>query len=124
MNNTFKIKSLKIPVCLLVSSVLYLLVIIASRNIPMFWDMGNISWASNLIYDSHFKTFIFPNADIDQGAVPLYSGYVAFLWLIFGKSLFVSHLAILPFVIGTLHYLLRFIWQVSTLYFVFFFCLE
>jgi hypothetical protein len=69
----------------------------------MFWDMSNISWASNLIYDSHFTTFIFPNADVDQGAVPIYSGYVAFLWLIFGKSLFVSHLAILPFVIGTLY---------------------
>lgn len=88
----------------------------------MFWDMSNISWLSNLIYDTNFTAFIFPNSDIDQGAVPLYSTYLAFMWLVFGKSLFVCHLAILPFVIGILfqfHKLsLRFIHK-NQLYFAF-----
>lgn len=107
MNKIINTISKKIPVPILVFSVLYLLLIILSRNIPMFWDMSNVSWAGNLIYDSHFTTFIFPNADIDQGAVPLYSTYLALLWVLFGKSLFVSHLAVFPFIVGVLFQLYK-----------------
>lgn len=91
---------MKIPVQVLVFSFLSLLLTIISRTIPMFWDMSNITWAGDLIYDSNFGSFIFPNADIDQGAAPVYSTYLALLWKLFGRSLAVSHYAIAPFVIG------------------------
>ncbi|HNW97012.1 MAG TPA: hypothetical protein PKK00_01210 [Bacteroidales bacterium] len=100
MNNTLKSESNKIPSIVIIFSFLYFFVILISLNIPMFWDMANISWLSNLIYDNHFSNFIFPDVDTDQGAMPLYSVYIAVLWKIFGKSLWVCHAAILPFVIG------------------------
>jgi hypothetical protein len=99
MSTLFKLYFSKIPVPVLVFSVLYLLLIIISRDIPMFWDMCNTSWLSNLIYDNHFTNFIFP--ENDAGAVgAVYSTYLAALWIIFGRSLLVSHMAVLPFVIG------------------------
>lgn len=73
-----------------------------SINIPMFWDMNYIAWISNLIYDNHFSAFIFPVID-GNGAMPLYSLYLAALWAVFGKSLLISHLAVLPFVIGMVY---------------------
>ncbi len=96
-------RKLKIPVALLVFSFIYILIIILSCDIPMFWDMSYITRISNLIYDNHFTAFIFP--ETDNGATPLYSIYIAVAWALFGKSLFVSHLAILPFVIGMVYQL-------------------
>ena len=101
----FMLKKLKILVALLVFSVIYTLIIIIFRDIPMFWDMSYISQISNLIYDNHFTSFIF--SVTDNGATPIYSIYLASLWAVFGKSLLVSHLAILPFVIGMLYQLYK-----------------
>jgi hypothetical protein len=67
----------------------------------MFWDMGYVSRVSNFIYDTHFSSIIFPATD--NGTPPLYSLYLATLWIVFGKSLLVCHLAILPFVIGVIY---------------------
>jgi hypothetical protein len=68
----------------------------------MFWDMSYISKIGNLIYDNHFSSIIFTG--VDNGTPPLYSIYLAILWTVFGKSLFISHIAILPFSIGIIYY--------------------
>lgn len=101
MNNILNTLSKKIPVPVLVFSLLYLLIIIASSSIPMFWDMNYMSQISNMIYDSNFS--IFYSDALDNGSSPLYSIYIAGIWSIFGRSLFITHLAIFPFVAGIVY---------------------
>jgi len=67
----------------------------------MFWDMGYVVRISNLIYENNFSSVIFAHAD--NGTPPVYSLYLASLWVVIGKSLFACHLAILPFVIAMVH---------------------
>lgn len=67
----------------------------------MFWDMVYVTKTANLIYDCNFSAVIFPGAD--NGAPPLYSIYIAGLWTVFGKSLLICHIAVLPFVLGLLY---------------------
>ena len=102
MNNIFKSAFYKSHTAFLIFLFCYLVIFLLCIKVPMFWDMSYISRISNLIYDNHFSIFIFDVTD--NGATPIYSIYVAILWKIFGKSLFVSHLAILPFTIGILFY--------------------
>lgn len=49
-----------------------------------------------------------PTDDIDSGNVPAFAIYLASIWKCFGRTLFTSHLAMLPFVIGI-------VWQLSAL---------
>lgn len=44
---------------------------------------------------------------MDSGHFPLMGIYLAVLWSVFGKSLLVSHLAMLPFLLGAWYFLLR-----------------
>ena len=104
MNNHISI-SKKIPVPVLVFSLLYLLIIILSLKIPMFWDMSYISRIGNLIYDNHFSSIIFN--EWDNGTPPLYSIYLAILWAVLGKSLFICHVAVLPFAIGIVYFIYK-----------------
>ena len=92
---------MKIPVVILVFSFLYLLIVLFSSSFPMFWDMGYVSRISNLIYENHFSSVIFSNAD--NGTPPLYSLYLAGVWAVLGTSLMSCHLAILPFVLATVY---------------------
>lgn len=101
MNSIFKFYSSKIPVPVLVFTFLYLLVIFASSNIPMFWDMSYMSQISNMIYDNNFTVFF--SETLDNGSSPLYSTYIAAIWKVAGRSLFITHLAILPFVVGIVY---------------------
>jgi hypothetical protein len=50
-------------------------------------------------YDTRFSDILLPDA-IDSGHVPVFGMYLAFIWLLFGKSLLVSHFAMLPFLLG------------------------
>ncbi len=47
---------------------------------------------------NHFQTIYLPNY-LDSGHPPLFGIYIAFAWLLFGKSLLVSHVAMLPFLL-------------------------
>ncbi len=47
---------------------------------------------------NHFQTIYLPNY-LDSGHPPLFGIYIAFTWLLFGKSLLVSHVAMLPFLL-------------------------
>jgi len=46
--------------------------------------------------------FIAP-AETDTGGFPMYSAYLSICWNLFGKSLLVSHLVLLPFVLGLVY---------------------
>lgn len=70
-----------------------------SLNIPFFWDGTFFSGLSVYFYDTGFHHFI-AQASNDTGAFPFFSIYLTIAWKCFGKSLAVSHLAILPFLFG------------------------
>ena len=74
-----------------------------------FWD--TVLYASqhgNFYYQSHFSSLFVPE-EMDCGSIPVFGMYLAMAWRIFGRTLEVSHLSMLPFVIGFVWQLQRFV---------------
>jgi len=72
---------------------------------PFFWDSINqVSVPANWYYDNNFRYFFLPN-DIASGHPTFMGMYLAIIWKIFGRSLFVSHMAMLPFIFGIFYQL-------------------
>jgi hypothetical protein len=70
-----------------------------------FWDTVQLgSKHAHFYYEHNFATLLLPQ-EIDSGHPPTFGLYLAALWLIFGKTLPVSHFAMLPFVWGILYFL-------------------
>ena len=76
-----------------------ILVWILGCDFPFFWDAISQSTQSNWYFDHHFSSIIVPT-DIDTGHPPLWTLYLAFCWSVFGKTLLVSHIAVLPFLLA------------------------
>lgn len=74
-----------------------ILYIVAARN-PLMWD--TIQFASDQpswYYDHNFRYFLLPDY-CDSGHPPTFALYLASVWKVLGKSLWVCHTAMLPFV--------------------------
>lgn len=72
-----------------------------------FWDTIQLgSLHANYYYDTNFSALLLPN-NIDSGHIPFFGMYLAFLWKIFGRTLIISHLAVLPFVLGIIFQMKR-----------------
>jgi hypothetical protein len=85
-------------------AVLFILTI----NNAFFWDTTQLgSKQANYYFTTDFATILLPNS-IDSGHIPAFGMYLALLWKLFGRSLVISHLAMLPFVFGIL-------WQLQKL---------
>jgi len=70
-----------------------------------FWDTIQLgSLHANYYLTTNFTNLLLPN-DIDSGHIPAFGIYIGLLWKIFGRSLIVSHLAMLPFIIGIVYQL-------------------
>jgi hypothetical protein len=70
---------------------------------PFFWDTIQLaSKHAHFFYESNFSGIILPN-EIDSGHIPALGIYLALVWKIAGKSLVISHLAMLPFVMGIVY---------------------
>lgn len=70
-----------------------------SGNI-FFWDTIQLgSKHAHYFYENNFSTVLLPDS-FDSGHIPGFGIYLAYMWKIFGKTLFVSHFAMLPFIIG------------------------
>ncbi len=90
--------------CYLVAASLVLLNI---QN-GFFWDTVQLgSLHADFYYSSNFSTLLLPNG-IDSGHIPAFGMYIGAMWKLFGRTLIVSHLAMLPFAIGI-------VWQLSLL---------
>jgi hypothetical protein len=88
--------------------VAYALLVIATSGLPFFWDTIQLaSRHAGFFFDTGFRSIILPN-EIDSGHIPALGIYIAGAWKIFDRSLIVSHLAMLPFVLGI-------VWQISKL---------
>ncbi|HXA01125.1 MAG TPA: hypothetical protein VNW99_04000, partial [Cytophagaceae bacterium] len=65
-----------------------------------FWDTIQLgSSQAHWFYDNDFQYFFLPG-NIDSGHPPLFGFYLAILWKFFGRTLEVSHFAMLPFLFG------------------------
>jgi 4-amino-4-deoxy-L-arabinose transferase-like glycosyltransferase len=73
-----------------------------SRDIPFFWSGTFFSEQAVTFFNLGFNNFISP-LDVDTGGFPLYSSYLTIVWKVFGKTLTVSHLALLPFMLGIVY---------------------
>lgn len=73
-----------------------------------FWDTVQLgSSHATFYYNTSFSKFLLPNY-IDSGHIPFFGMYIAFIWKILGRNLLVSHLAMLPFILGI-------VWQLKIL---------
>lgn len=62
-----------------------------------FWDTTQLaSDHATFFYNTNFSGWLLPD-EIDSGHIPAFGFYLALLWKIFGRTLVVSHLAIVPF---------------------------
>ncbi|MEO6760159.1 MAG: hypothetical protein ABIO24_11950, partial [Saprospiraceae bacterium] len=77
------------------------------QNTPFFWDTVQLgSKHAHFFYENGLHWAALPPA-IDSGHPPVFGFYLAILWSIFGKTLPVSHWAMLPFLLGIVALLLR-----------------
>ena len=76
-----------------------------ASDVPFFWDgIMQASRPAFWFYDNTFLKFFLP-PHVDAGHPPFLGIYLALAWHIFGKTLLVSHLAMLPFAFGIIWYL-------------------
>jgi hypothetical protein len=74
-----------------------------------FWDtISQISIPANWYYDNNFRQFFVPDESA-TGHPTFVAMYLAAVWKLFGRTLFVSHLALFPFIFGILFQLFRYI---------------
>lgn len=76
-----------------------ILVTFLNRDVPFFWDGTFFSEITDGFYNGAYSPFDCPH-NLDNVTFPLYSTYLFLAWKLFSKSLLVSHLAILPFLLG------------------------
>jgi len=77
-------------------------------NNGFFWDTLQLgSEHANYYFTTNFANILLPES-IDSGHIPAFGMYLALTWKIFGRSLVVSHMAMLPFICGIL-------WQLQKL---------
>lgn len=86
-----------------------ILIFFCSYNNGMFWD--NVLFASkmgNHLYDNSIFNWTIPDS-FDPGHPPFLGFLLAVFWKVLGHKLWVSHLLMLPFVIGCFYQLYHFI---------------
>lgn len=85
---------------LLFSFLFFTFLTIYSLNIPFFWDGTFVSAFACKLYDGTYTIFNLPPISDNNTIFPLFSAYLFIVWKLFTKSLLVSHLAMLPFLLG------------------------
>lgn len=94
---------------LTISIILGLIALLVSYEYGMFWD--NVLFASkmgNHLYENGIFDWTIPD-NFDPGHPPFLAFLLAVAWKLFGHSLWVSHLTMLPFITGTVYQLYHFI---------------
>lgn len=94
--------------CFVLANILVFLLVFLSREHAFFWDTVQLaSQHGSFYYDNNFSELLLP-VYLDSGHIPAFGMYLALVWQIFGKTLAVSHLAMLPFAFGI-------VWQLYNL---------
>ena len=93
---------------LILANLIAFLLIFLNRKNGFFWDTIQLaSGHGNFYYFNNFSQLLLP-VELDSGHIPAFGMYIALVWKIFGRSLEVSHLAMLPFAFGI-------VWQINIL---------
>lgn len=80
-------------------SAMYLILCYISQNNVFFGDMVQFgSRHPHFFYENNFNSLWLPN-NLDSGHPPIFGMYIAIGWMIFGKSIIVSHWLMLPFLL-------------------------
>jgi len=83
-----------------------ILFIVTAKN-GFFWDTIQLGSEHAVFFlSTGFSQLLLPDS-IDSGHIPAFGFYLALMWKIFGRSLIVSHIAMLPFIAGILWQLIR-----------------
>ncbi len=83
------------------------LLVAATAGLPFFWDTLQLaSRHAHFFYDHSFSSLFLPT-DMDSGHIPAFGMFLALVWMAAGRSLVVSHLAMLPFILGALFFTRR-----------------
>ncbi len=93
---------------LTISIILGLIALLVSYEYGIFWD--NVLFASkmgNHLYENGIFDWTIPD-NFDPGHPPFLAFLLAVAWKLFGHSLWVSHLTMLPFIVGTVYQLYHF----------------
>ncbi len=79
-----------------------LIIKVLSVNIGFFWDSVLLgSRVGHFFFENGFSSWHLP-VEMDSGHPPLFGYTLALWWKVFGKTLFSSHLFMLPFVFGVI----------------------
>lgn len=76
----------------------FAILFIRASSHPLFWDSILLSGQYALFYFGHWGSDLFVTQEI-AGYPPIWGYYLATCWKLFGKTLLVSHLAMLPFLV-------------------------
>ena len=77
------------------------------KDNAFFWDTIQLaSKQAHWYFDNNFQFFFLPE-EIDSGHPPFFGMSLAFIWNLFGKSLWISHFTMLPFLLGIVYFLHR-----------------
>ncbi len=107
LNQTFRTHYRLLPYYLFYTAIIILVV-----NTPFFWDKDVIISKRALWFVENTFSLNLPNS-YDNGYAPVLSLILASLWKLFGKSLPVGHLLMLPFAIGVIYQFYRFLCYLS-----------
>ena len=78
----------------------FLLLFIYTSETAFFWDTVQLgSLHATFYFENNFNEILLPQK-MDSGHIPAFGMYIAMIWKLFGRSLLVSHLAMLPFIAG------------------------
>ncbi|AXT50714.1 hypothetical protein D1818_07670 [Aquimarina sp. BL5] len=100
-------KVLKIYWPVALSSLIFLIALLLNADNAFFWDTVQLgSHHADHYFKTNFSVLLLPD-NIDSGHIPAFGAYIAMFWKFFGRSLWVSHLAMLPFGFGLIFQLFR-----------------
>ena len=92
----------------ILTNILVFLLVFLNKENGFFWDTIQLaSEHGNYYYNYNFSKILLP-VELDSGHIPAFGIYIALIWKIFGKSIEISHLAMLPFAFGI-------VWQINNL---------
>lgn len=99
----------KTKVLMLLSLVFFTFFIWCFSDAVFFWDtVSQASKRGNYYYQTNFQNLILDPA-LDSGHPPFFNVFIGLSWSIFGRNLMVSHLVMLPFVLGLVYQIYRLI---------------
>ena len=78
-----------------------------TKDFILFWDTIQFAGHHPLFYFENDFSFFFLPENMDSGHIPTFGIYIAAVWKLLGRSLWASHLAMLPFVFLCLWYAFR-----------------